>query len=207
MMTETAFTWVAAPGEELCLDFANTRFWRGQPTPTETLPDLPALLAWCGKSGQVPAALLEAIDRWRETQVEPAIMLFGHALALREAIYRLFHALAEQAPPPPADLAELNAALAEAPARHEIRPAQPGFGWRVEAGALNAATLLTPVLWSAADLLVSRRLPRVRYCANEQCRWLFLDDSKSGNRRWCSMSACGNRAKAHRHYVRSRGGG
>ena len=33
-------------------------------------------------------------------------------------------------------------------------------------------------------------------------RWLFLDDSKSANRRWCSMSSCGNRAKAHRHYMK-----
>lgn len=203
-MTETApFPWVAAPGEELCLEFANTRFWRGQATPTETLPDLAALLDWCRKSGQVPAGLLDAVERWLTTRSEPAAMLFGHALALREVIYHLFHTLAEQAPPPAA-LAELNAALAEAPVRHEVAPADAGFGWRIEAGALNAATLLTPVLWSAADLLVSRRLARVRYCANPQCQWLFLDDSKSGNRRWCSMSACGNRAKAHRHYVRSK---
>jgi predicted RNA-binding Zn ribbon-like protein len=47
-------------------------------------------------------------------------------------------------------------------------------------------------------------LARVRHCANERCLWLFLDDSKSGTRRWCSMSACGNRAKAHRHYARQK---
>ena len=52
----------------------------------------------------------------------------------------------------------------------------------------------------------SRRLARVRRCANDKCRWVFLDDSKSANRRWCSMSACGNRAKAHRHYARRRQG-
>jgi predicted RNA-binding Zn ribbon-like protein len=62
--------------------------------------------------------------------------------------------------------------------------------------------LLAPVLWSAADLLVGPQIPRVRQCANPACGWLFLDTSKGGNRRWCSMSACGNRAKAHRHYMR-----
>ena len=51
---------------------------------------------------------------------------------------------------------------------------------------------------------MGERLDRVRRCANDVCLWLFLDDSKSGNRRWCSMSACGNRAKAHRHYARKK---
>jgi len=76
----------------------------------------------------------------------------------------------------------------------------------VPAAEPGANASLTPILWSAADLLVSRRLERVRQCANSQCLWLFLDDSKSGNRRWCSMSACGNRAKAHRHYLRHKDG-
>ena len=78
-------------------------------------------------------------------------------------------------------------------------------GWEIERSAPVLETLLAPVLWSAGDLLAGRRLDRVRRCANDQCLWLFLDDSKSGNRRWCSMSACGNRAKAHRHYAKRRG--
>jgi len=53
-------------------------------------------------------------------------------------------------------------------------------------------------------MLAGGQLARVRQCSNPQCGWLFLDNSKSGNRRWCSMSACGNRAKAHRHYLRQK---
>ena len=66
------------------------------------------------------------------------------------------------------------------------------------------AALLAPALWSAGDLLTGPQLARVRECANDKCLWLFLDESKNGTRRWCSMSACGNRAKAHRHYLRSK---
>jgi predicted RNA-binding Zn ribbon-like protein len=58
------------------------------------------------------------------------------------------------------------------------------------------------VLWSAADLLADPRRHRVRKCANSLCGWLFVDESKGGNRRWCSMAACGNRAKARRHYLK-----
>lgn len=70
----------------------------------------------------------------------------------------------------------------------------------------TASALLTPMLWSAADLLTGTLLGRVRECANDKCLWLFLDESKNGTRRWCSMKACGNRAKAHRHYTRLKGG-
>jgi predicted RNA-binding Zn ribbon-like protein len=31
-----------------------------------------------------------------------------------------------------------------------------------------------------------------------------MDESKNARRRWCSMQSCGNRAKAHRHYLRSK---
>jgi predicted RNA-binding Zn ribbon-like protein len=46
---------------------------------------------------------------------------------------------------------------------------------------------------------------RVRRCANEKCLWLFVDESKNGTRRWCDMTACGNRAKARRHYLKIKG--
>lgn len=36
---------------------------------------------------------------------------------------------------------------------------------------------------------------RVKACADEYCRGLYLDTSRGGNRRWCSMNTCGNRAK------------
>jgi predicted RNA-binding Zn ribbon-like protein len=66
------------------------------------------------------------------------------------------------------------------------------------------ASLLAPALWSAADILVGLESARLRECANDRCLWLFFDDSKNGTRRWCSMQSCGNRAKAHRHYLRQK---
>ncbi|MFD7611963.1 CGNR zinc finger domain-containing protein [Streptomyces sp. NPDC059828] len=45
---------------------------------------------------------------------------------------------------------------------------------------------------------------RIRACAHEACVLHFFDTSRNGTRRWCSMTLCGNRAKASRHYARSR---
>ncbi|GAA0262401.1 hypothetical protein GCM10009527_068010 [Actinomadura nitritigenes] len=47
----------------------------------------------------------------------------------------------------------------------------------------------------ALDLVTSPALGRVRACAGADCGALFLDTSRPGTRRWCSMNTCGNRAK------------
>lgn len=171
---------------DLCLDFANTRCWRGQAQPTETLNE-PADLA-----------------SWAKAAKPPTLREFEQALALRETLYRLFDAQAQGKPPAPRDLEALNQALAKAPARTTLKRGKEGYAWDVEAKSGASLALLAPVLWSAGDLLAGPRLNRVRKCANPECGWLFLDDSRAGKRRWCSMSACGNRAKARRHYHKSK---
>ncbi|SKA20985.1 Conserved protein containing a Zn-ribbon-like motif, possibly RNA-binding [Enhydrobacter aerosaccus] len=177
---------------DLCLEFANTRFWRGQATPTETLNRPEDFAAWgSANAGAKPDKPLTTRD-------------LDQALSLREAIYRLFDAQAQNKPPPSRDLAALNDALAAAPARTALKRARNGYDWDVDMKAGTALNLLAPVLWSAGDLLTGPRLDRVRRCANPECGWLFLDDSRAGKRRWCSMSACGNRAKARRHYHKSK---
>jgi predicted RNA-binding Zn ribbon-like protein len=61
-------------------------------------------------------------------------------------------------------------------------------------------------LWVIAhevsDLLLSDEMARVRTCAVDTCRWLFLDTSKNHTRRWCNMKVCGNRMKARRFQAR-----
>ena len=45
-------------------------------------------------------------------------------------------------------------------------------------------------------------LRRVRTCAG--CCWLYLDTSRAGTRRWCSMADCGTEAKKRRYVQRRR---
>jgi predicted RNA-binding Zn ribbon-like protein len=192
---------LVAPGPRaLCLDFANTRCWRGLPNPTETLHRPADLLAWCRRAG-----LLGTSQRVRAAA---AVGLFTEAMSLREVIYRVFRALATEREIAPADLSALNAAFAHAPARTQIAPMGVDYVWQVavsrEACAASACQLLAAVLWSAADLIVAAEAGRIRQCADTACRWLFLDESRSRSRRWCDMASCGNRAKARRHYLKHR---
>lgn len=60
-------------------------------------------------------------------------------------------------------------------------------------------SLLAPFALDLARLMATADPRRLRTCAAEDCGLWFLDTSKGGRRRWCSMRRCGNRAKAARH--------
>lgn len=189
---------IPAPDDDLCLAYANTRYWRGSAAPTEELNGIDDLLRWAETAGRLPPAMMRRLAAHCRDAPAP---IFRAAIDLRELMVRCFAAAAGRHAPAEKDIAALNAALADAPARQRVCHG----GWDVGAPKPSAGALLAPVLWSAADLLVGNQIARVRQCANPECGWLFLDGSKGGNRRWCSMSACGNRAKAHRHYLRHKG--
>jgi predicted RNA-binding Zn ribbon-like protein len=190
---------------DLCLEFADTRFWRGTPSPTETLNEPGDLLAWCGAQGALDAASVKTLEaQWRAAPAGGARAL-AEALDLRETLFAIFAATARGEAPRVGDLARFNKALDATPPRRRLQQAGAGYAWTIERPQA-APGVLASVLWSAGDLLAGPRRLRVRQCANPQCQWLFLDDSKSGTRRWCSMSACGNRAKAHRHYLKRKQG-
>lgn len=66
--------------------------------------------------------------------------------------------------------------------------------------------VLVPALLDALDL-AREGIDRVRECASDRCSMIYLDGSRNGSRRWCSMERCGARAKAHAYYERKRGRG
>ncbi len=192
---------------DLCLDYANTLCWRGTEPPTEEFHGLGNVLDWHVTKTAVPADAITALKQWWHERPRQAAGAFAGALALRETLYRIFSDTADGGAPAAADLAALNEALARTPARTHLQPTPAGYAWQVAKLRPAVTDLLAPVLWSAADLLTNPRLGRVRRCANHKCLYLFVDDSRNGTRRWCTMSMCGNRAKAHRHYLKSKQGG
>ena len=192
---------VPAAKADLALEFANTRYWRGRDANTETLNSPDDLLKWCADA-KIPAAAIDGVRLWWQQHPRKAEQAFASALDLREALYRIFRSIAEEGEPATADLDVLNRALKEAPARSRLIRADGGYAWVLSDVQPEIDALLAPVIWAAGDLLIEPARIKVRRCANDECVWLFLDDSKSGTRRWCDMKACGNRAKAHRHYAK-----
>jgi len=108
---------------------------------------------------------------------------------LREALYRLAWACIHHEPFESNDLAVINRWAAEPlPIPQLGAQGLTWSGYGVRAG-------LAAVAKDGVELLGGPLAPRVRKCANKGCAILFVDTSRSGRRRWCSMSACGNKAK------------
>jgi predicted RNA-binding Zn ribbon-like protein len=191
-------------GDRSCLDFANTLAWRTSDHPQERLASYPDLVAWSQHVGIVTEH--EAHHLLQEAARRPAAAsaVLEQAVALREAIYRVFSAVAGGRAPQAADIATLNGFLPAAMSRLRLIWTKDGFTWSWTDDGNSLEQMLWPVAQSAAGLLTSGELNRVGVCAGDGCGWLFFDTSKNRSRRWCAMEDCGNRAKARRHYQRKR---
>jgi predicted RNA-binding Zn ribbon-like protein len=192
-------------GEELAIRFVNTLAWRKAEIPEERLPDPSALLDWLESAGLSKSEANARLRlRWRKLEGKA---VYREAIELREALCRLFLARGLASPPSPRDLRSLNRMLAAGTPRVAAVETKPSAdvtpSWRLAPRRATPTDMLAGIAWSAAELMTGPRAERVRQCADEQgCGWLFLDQSRLNNRRWCSMGDCGNRAKARRHYRR-----
>jgi predicted RNA-binding Zn ribbon-like protein len=192
-------------GNRLCLDFANTLVWRLRDQPSEFLDDYPALVAWSRHAGTLDDELAARLLDEARGRTRVAAASVERAVALREAIYGIFVAITEGAAPARADLAGLNEVLDAGMGRAKLFPTADGFIWGW-GGEPELERPLWPVARSAAELLISDDLARVRRCPGEGCGWLFLDTTRNGSRRWCETAGCGNRARVRAHYRRKTAG-
>lgn len=189
---------------QLSLDFANTLDDRLSALPQESLNSYQDLVAWSQQAQTVTDHEARLLREEAEKHPAKASRVLQEAIVLREALFRIFSAVAGGELPEDEDLNMLNSALSEAMCHVRIVPQTDGFQWDWTAGPENLDRVLWPVVRAAADLLTSDELSETRVCASEECDWLFLDTSKNHSRRWCNMKTCGNRAKARRHYERKR---
>lgn len=192
-------------GGALCLDFSNTLSNRHSERLAESLHGYTDLAAWSCHAGSLSAERARVLLEEAARRPVEAREVVARALALREAIYGLFSAIARGEEPNAADLDRLNAELANAFGRARLKRGDAAFVWDWGDDAdTSLQAPLGPIARSAADLLTSDKRNRVKECAGYPCSWLFLDTSRNRSRRWCDMRDCGNREKSRRHYQRSR---
>jgi len=189
-------------GGHPALDFVNTIDPREGEDRVEHLQSFADLLDWACRGGVVTARERQRAVREASRRPAAAAQAFRRAIALREAICAAFGAVAAGGNLPSAALAEIESAYRDAIAHARLIRTRSRFGWRVGSG-------LELVRWQiarqAVALLESDRIGRVKRCPGSgTCGWLFLDSSRNGSRRWCSMEGCGNRAKMRRFAGRRR---
>lgn len=192
-------------GGRLCLDFVNTIEGRISSQPEEFLTDSSSLIRWAYHVGLVSEEVREDWLEQARQQPDRAAARHQEAVALREAIYRVFLASAQGQRPLPEELNVLRKVYVEGLSRAELSASEAGIEW-----IWGITQELAGVNWivarSAVELLTSLDAQRVKRCPGcGDCGWLFLDATKSGTRQWCSMEGCGSRAKMRRQYQRQHG--
>lgn len=192
-------------GGRLCLDFVNTVDWRGRESPQEFLYTYRDLIAWSRHAGLIKNREAQILMQQADKHPSEAERILSRAVELRETIYRLFSSTAEGVSAPKKDLTAFNKYLSTTMRQSRIIETKDGLNWDSDGSKDKLGWILNPIIRSAADLLVSGDLKRVKKCADYACGWLFLDNSRNKSRRWCDMKDCGNRAKASRFYKRLKG--
>ena len=195
-------------GGNLALDFANTQSGPpgGEPD-VESLARYEDLVAWAVRVGMIGSPDAGSLIRHARRNPRDAEAAFERAEALRERIHTIFASVADDVPPPAGALARLRDDEAEALAHADLSAAPGGFAWTWSRPE-DLDGLRWPIVHAAASLMTAGPLERVKACGG--CRYLFLDETKNGSRRWCSMADCGTREKmrrfvARRSAARSRG--
>ncbi|MGV9880876.1 CGNR zinc finger domain-containing protein [Streptomyces sp. NPDC003006] len=168
-------------GEPLSLDLLNTR-WMHDGVRQDLLTGTEGLAVWLTANGLAERFAADG----------PTL---EHVLRARDAL-----ATAVDRPGDPAGAVRVDQVLGHGRIRARLTSEGPGEEAEFADATWGAAWL------AARDYLnlLAAAPDRIRGCAHDACVLHFFDTSRNGTRRWCSMAACGNRAKASRHYARSR---
>jgi len=159
------------------LDLTATMAARLKASPQELLVQPGDLGRWL-----IAAEIADAMPE--VTQTDLAL-----AKSLRESIYSLAMARLDRRVLPDEPRRELNRVAAKASAIPQLtKDSGIHLSGRTQA-------VLVSIARDAIVLFASDMSKRIRQCEGKTCALLFVDISRSGDRRWCSMSGCGNRAK------------
>lgn len=200
METRACFKQVRLVGGSLALDFVNTQAGPPDGPPgTDALESYQDLLSWSrqlGSIGDRQAGALASAARARPAAESSA---FREAARVRSYLWEIFAALARGQEPPASLLDLLRDDTASSLHGARLVRAGEDFVWDWS-GCDDLRAPLWPVVQAAVDLLQHGDLARVKQCA--ACRFLFVDTTKNGSRRWCSMDDCGKTEKMRRFVAR-----
>jgi predicted RNA-binding Zn ribbon-like protein len=187
-------------GNQLALDFLNTRpVQNGEAT--ELLQDFTSVLRWFQAAQLLSEEQATDFERkWARTPF--AGSLVENIRLLREKLRKEVLRWEGGHPIHESVMEELNPLMAEHPMRTRLKIRGRKTSAELYFEPERPEDLLAPLAYSAAMLFVSANRERVRKC--DQCILHFLDTSKKGTRRWCSMELCGNRLKVAAYAARQR---
>lgn len=184
--------------EHPALDFANTLFCES----IDFIPDGEAFLSWVKNTTGLEQAYKLALEADRLGELDVAI---EHVRNLRNFLYQhLPQIQCGEAMCNTNVIEHINLELKEGINHWELKPSDKHGVLALEASYTGPRSVSAAISVTIANLLTEVSGSVIRKCENPDCTLWFRDTTKRGNRRWCSMAACGNRAKAAAHRLRAK---
>jgi predicted RNA-binding Zn ribbon-like protein len=183
-----------------CLDFLNTT----EDGRTERLTGYSEFAIWSRAAGLIDARGERRLLALAAKQPPAAARALGLVLEARQALTDLLAGPVRRRTPA---MRVINRILAQ---DRFVLQLEFGTAGVREHWAPDCPELRRPLfvlLREAVALVSSPVRPQIHHCANDDCRWFFVDTSRNQSRRWCEMETCGNQAKARAHYRRQRASG
>jgi predicted RNA-binding Zn ribbon-like protein len=190
-------------GNILCLDFVNTVHDRINESDNDYLSSFTNLLHWAVKAGVVNSKTCNVFMETISKSKSRADISLRETIIVRELLYNIFKTVSKHKKIAETDLHTYNIILSKCLSKLQVSSDKKGYinNWKIRPDEL--LIIIAPIIYSSYELLLSEKLNRVKECPG--CGWLFLDTTKNGKRRWCSMKTCGSNVKALEWYHRQKG--
>lgn len=187
-------------GGALSIDFINTVKDRITIPLPDYLDNFPDLLYWALRLEIIDTELFKKIEVNAARHPKKAIAFLNKAISTRELLYQVFHSIYQQKIISQALLDEFHKLTAQCFPFLKLKQEDKTFRqyWDFEDGSFMY--ILAPIVKDSYELLLHAQSERLKECP--KCAWLFLDTTKNGKRRWCSMKTCGSNVKALNWYYR-----
>lgn len=200
MHTSDVFSFVAG---EPCLDFINTKTGWRKDVWSDLLISFENLVTWQKEAGLLSNREADKLRELGKRRKRKASNALKEAIFFRETAREAVKNLVQGGQVPIDVLEDVNAFLRNSGANRQLEYEKERLvlGWKTD-----SENMMGKLTWPLAESLITvlTKLPstRIKQCAGHSCEWFFYDSSKNGQRRWCQMSLCGNRAKAQRFFAK-----
>ena len=175
-------------GGRLSLDFVNA-------TPPATAFSWERLLEFLEATSIISSERAVQLTNLPDSDPQAATSLLLKSQRLASTLRRVFSAMLRKQKIAPDWVEPVNEILRVTEGHDELIGHDGQWGIEFVARESGLDWLLAAVARSAAEVIVEGDRARLRVCANPTCGLFFYDDSRTRERRWCSMSRCGNRSK------------
>ncbi len=182
------------------LDFLNTAGGRTKLRDVERLTDFPTFLEWAVVADVLSEQEARDLLAREQNDADAAQAVLADTRRFREALHALL--MAEQADLewPEPERTQVIDAIRQALRNAHLESDGDTYRWATSAQQSDLELPKVRIVLLLEALLRSDDLARMRNC--ERCSWLFIDRGRGRARRWCSMAACGSRAKSAKYYRR-----